>query len=529
MRSQRGSVALIAIVFLLFLTIIGVAWLPLLNTEAQHAKQDKDEQLAWYAAEAGYKRAYAALKNNLEGYGSWNWLATSKNDTTKQMRVQSGSDATYSVVVTNITDVDGNYKISDGKHTITSVGRANGVTRIITEDYFKDGSGGTVPENDYVVNSDADIVDMLLNATATTSNKDINTIIDYFGVSSRKVNGTTLDSLGGNFAQYFNNNFWKTLVSQLQISSNATNIKFLKKVDSINDAPRVVRDAKYGNLYDVTPEHYLWSVTYRSESDLSVSGMPNVDVYFTYIGDVLDNCWAYKTTMTGALSSKRPASGDYFVVLDWGMHYYRFLPNTTSNPDVSSTQSLYGNPVAGIISSFNNVNDGAPDDRTGIYIDKVYQMSYRDGSSTGVVDKLKTRILSTGDYTGDKPRPLQFRLDTENTEPSNGNYDFQADTDNYNDPTTTLSDKNGYPRTNTKMKAFLKDATNLSRITNINNASYESSYTWLKSRNNSMDIKYFKSTSNPSKWTKTTLKNYLVNVRGFADWEANDIVANYSN
>ena len=63
MQSQRGSVTVIAIVMLLFLIVIAVAWLPMMTMEKTAAASDYREQQAWYAAEAGYKRAVANLKN----------------------------------------------------------------------------------------------------------------------------------------------------------------------------------------------------------------------------------------------------------------------------------------------------------------------------------------------------------------------------------------------------------------------------------------------------------------------------------
>ena len=71
MQKQRGSVTVIAVVMLLFLMIIAIAWLPMMTMEKTAASSDYREQQAWYAAEAGYKRAIAALND-----GEWNnWLS----------------------------------------------------------------------------------------------------------------------------------------------------------------------------------------------------------------------------------------------------------------------------------------------------------------------------------------------------------------------------------------------------------------------------------------------------------------------
>lgn len=155
MSSQRGSVALIAIVFLLFLSIIGIAWLPLLSSEAKQARLDSEEQLAWYAAEAGYKYAYAGLKNS-SGSNDNYWdqtrgvniseFAADPSKLVDKVYLNGSSDAavTYAVGVTGISDLGGGeYAIASGPHTVTSVGRYNGMTRIITEKIMTGGSGGS--------------------------------------------------------------------------------------------------------------------------------------------------------------------------------------------------------------------------------------------------------------------------------------------------------------------------------------------------------------------------------------------------
>ena len=52
-QKQRGSVTVIAVVMLLFLMIIAIAWLPMMTMEKTAASSDYREQQAWYAAEAG--------------------------------------------------------------------------------------------------------------------------------------------------------------------------------------------------------------------------------------------------------------------------------------------------------------------------------------------------------------------------------------------------------------------------------------------------------------------------------------------
>ena len=59
MNSNRGSAAVISIIFMMFLLIIGIGFIPLMNSEVKHASMDMDEQKAWYAAEAGIKYVQA--------------------------------------------------------------------------------------------------------------------------------------------------------------------------------------------------------------------------------------------------------------------------------------------------------------------------------------------------------------------------------------------------------------------------------------------------------------------------------------
>lgn len=76
MKCQRGSVTVISLAMLLFLMVVAVAWLPMMTMEKTAAASDYREQQAWNAAEAGYKRAVAALSNK---NNDWRWLLHRKN------------------------------------------------------------------------------------------------------------------------------------------------------------------------------------------------------------------------------------------------------------------------------------------------------------------------------------------------------------------------------------------------------------------------------------------------------------------
>ncbi|WP_455654564.1 pilus assembly PilX family protein [Phascolarctobacterium sp.] len=332
MRSQRGSVALIAIVFLLFLTIIGVSWLPLLNTEAQHAKMDSDEQMAWYAAEAGYKRAYAGLKNGDSGYlGIWGWLSENFDKPEKLNDLDNKKKIQYAVIVTNLQNTGGNITVPDGDHKITSIGIVNGIRRVIKETVTTSaGTGGGGDVADKVLKS-GDIIPILLGAQGTTGDKNISSVVDYF---SKRPNSKSLDSFGGTYAQYFGKTFWQALVDMAK-SGQYTSLEMLKEVDNKNSAPRTLKVGTH--WYDITPEHYLWRI-YNMAQGQSVNNYTDlyVNVQWTYLGSTLDNVMAYKTGIDDTPVPKRPSSDFYYVTMDYAEYKRSFLPYS----------SHIGNPVA---------------------------------------------------------------------------------------------------------------------------------------------------------------------------------------
>ena len=156
MKSQRGSVTVIAVVMLLFLMIIAVAWLPMMTMEKTAASSDYREQQAWYAAEAGYKRAVAQLE---AGNDIWSWSSKESDLTGKG---QSGfspnpnsldlekvvEDGIWYAV--SISDLDNGKDILESPnpkegtvYRITSVGSCQGLRKIIRKDYTLGDSGET--------------------------------------------------------------------------------------------------------------------------------------------------------------------------------------------------------------------------------------------------------------------------------------------------------------------------------------------------------------------------------------------------
>ncbi len=137
MKSQRGSMAVIALVMMLFLLIVGVAWLPMLANENKTAQTDWEEQQAWYAAEAGFVRAKTELNNSADG-SDWNWLAksTSKKALSEAMLsiadegLKGKKQAEYAVYISpELSNTE--TPTAATEYTITAVGQVNGIQKIL--------------------------------------------------------------------------------------------------------------------------------------------------------------------------------------------------------------------------------------------------------------------------------------------------------------------------------------------------------------------------------------------------------------
>lgn len=152
MKGQRGSVTVIAVVMLLFLMIIAVAWLPMMTTEKTAAASDYREQQAWYAAEAGYKRAVAALENK---NNDWGWITKDADIQTSNF-LHLGLDKGkvdqekiwYAVgIMKDALDLSGTSE-DNVAYQITSVGSCQGIRKVIRKVYTlgdngESGGGGS--------------------------------------------------------------------------------------------------------------------------------------------------------------------------------------------------------------------------------------------------------------------------------------------------------------------------------------------------------------------------------------------------
>ncbi len=103
MKSQKGSIAAITLVFALLLLLAGGSWLMLMTVEQTASSSDETGQKAWYAAEAGLTRAVSQLKYN---NANWDWLSTNDNFPDNSQTVMN--DIT-SLPTTVITDKNGDW------------------------------------------------------------------------------------------------------------------------------------------------------------------------------------------------------------------------------------------------------------------------------------------------------------------------------------------------------------------------------------------------------------------------------------
>jgi hypothetical protein len=199
MKDQRGSVTVIAVVMLLFLMIIAVAWLPMLTTEKTAAASDYREQQAWYAAEAGYKRAVAELE---AGEINSKWLS-SGGDLEKgtfdeknilkipetQTKAVESSAIWYAVAIDGISK-DKTYSPEAGKtYAITSVGSCQGIRKVIRKD-FTLGDDGESEGEEEPPQEDVYLIDALVASGGAVSIYFVN------GDNSGKVYGSSIDAPG---------------------------------------------------------------------------------------------------------------------------------------------------------------------------------------------------------------------------------------------------------------------------------------------------------------------------------------------
>ena len=142
MQSNRGSAAIISVVFMMFLLIVGIGFMPLMNSEVKHASMDMDEQKAWYAAEAGikYVKAYsadpAAIKSEIDKITS---LSSAGSASTYKLTLKDKTDNS------DVTSSTAGFPETDRTYIVKSEGMANEVKKAITEEmiFVASESGGS--------------------------------------------------------------------------------------------------------------------------------------------------------------------------------------------------------------------------------------------------------------------------------------------------------------------------------------------------------------------------------------------------
>ena len=136
-KYQKGSVCVLALMFLLVISIVGAAWLPMLNTEATHARVDADEQQAWYAAEAGMKTFnYFKERDDFQSWFLTEYLNKNKklsNEENHNYKLRIKDDAGNFIETSTGTSITLN---KDKNYSVVSEGYANGMKRVITDTFM---------------------------------------------------------------------------------------------------------------------------------------------------------------------------------------------------------------------------------------------------------------------------------------------------------------------------------------------------------------------------------------------------------
>lgn len=132
MRSNRGSAAVISVVFMMFLLIIGIGFMPLMSSEVRHASMDMDEQKAWYAAEAGikYAKAYQTDASAIKTIIGTNInLADDSNTAGYKLTMKDKTDGSA------VTSSTSGFPVADKTYIVYSEGIYNGVKKVMTGEF----------------------------------------------------------------------------------------------------------------------------------------------------------------------------------------------------------------------------------------------------------------------------------------------------------------------------------------------------------------------------------------------------------
>lgn len=263
MKSQRGSMAVIALVMMLFLLIVGVAWLPMLASENKTAQTDWEEQQAWYAAEAGFVRAKTELNNSKDG-SDWKWLAksNSKNDLSAALislsdDVLTGTkQAAYAVYISpELANTE--TPAAATEYTITAVGQVNGIQKILKR----------------VVTTAASKTDIILlglvqaGGTVTVENSNYNIAGDVY--ASQKIidkTGNQKPTKNGNYVSTYQSTIATKIPDSVFLQSNYANLTTITPTGQWN----AINIRTSGNYLMNWPLAFNWGYLLTSTSDVTL-------------------------------------------------------------------------------------------------------------------------------------------------------------------------------------------------------------------------------------------------------------------
>lgn len=135
MNNQQGSVTITAVAVMIFLGILASAIGLSVMTDLKISKSDNDAVQAQFAAEAGAKRALNAFYKHAD---DWAWL----NQT---WPIAKKTDSVFYCVDirdnSNAQPLATTKKPAPGKYTVTSIGTANGISKIVKVNIMVPSSG----------------------------------------------------------------------------------------------------------------------------------------------------------------------------------------------------------------------------------------------------------------------------------------------------------------------------------------------------------------------------------------------------
>ena len=263
MRSQRGSMAVVALVMMLFLLIAGFAWLPMLAQENKTAQNDWEEQQAWYAAEAGFVRAKTELNNSADG-GDWFWLAKSpsKADLNAAMRsivddILTGTkQAKYAVYISpELSSTDA--PTAATKYSITAVGQVNGMQKILKKTITTAASNTGIQLSGLIQ----------AGGTVTVENSNYNIAGDVY--ASKKIidnTGNQNPTKNGNYVSTYQSTIATKIPDSVFLQSNYANLTTITPTGQWN----AINIQTSGNYLMNWPLDFNWGYLLTSTSDVTL-------------------------------------------------------------------------------------------------------------------------------------------------------------------------------------------------------------------------------------------------------------------